>query len=273
MTELQKKLLEMLTWYHEFCVMYKLRYFAVGGTTLGVMRHQGFIPWDDDIDVGMPRPDYERFKKLAVEKINGKTSYFAEFPSEKKDFVYTYGKLYDTQTTLIENTRYRTKRGIFIDIFPIDGLGNNKNESLRWFRKLDFLNKIHSSCVCEIRKGRKWYKNIAIFFCRLIPDRIVDHCKIAKFVDNLSKRYGFDDHTFVGNVSGNWHEREVTERILWGKPILSPFETTEIFIQEKADRYLEVIYGDWKQLPPKEKRITHHDYLELDLNLPYISTK
>ena len=88
MTELQERLLRLLKWYHEFCVANDLKYYAIGGTALGAVRHGGFIPWDDDVDVGMPRPDYERFKELANEKINGKTSFFAEFPSEKRDFGY-----------------------------------------------------------------------------------------------------------------------------------------------------------------------------------------
>ena len=109
MNDMQKKLVDMLQWYHEFCKKHNLNYYAVGGTCLGAVRHQGFIPWDDDIDVGMPREDYNRFEALMKEEGNS-GKYVLEMPFENKDFVYAYGKLYDTTTTLIENTRYKTKR-------------------------------------------------------------------------------------------------------------------------------------------------------------------
>ena len=87
MNGLQVKMLEMMSWYHELCEKNNLRYYVVGGTALGAIRHKGFIPWDDDIDVGMPRSDYEKFKELVATADIG-TRYRVEFPSEKKDFVY-----------------------------------------------------------------------------------------------------------------------------------------------------------------------------------------
>ena len=95
MTELQSRLLEMLKWFHEFCTKNNLTYYAVGGTTLGAVRHNGFIPWDDDIDVGLPRPDYEKLKQIAKDKVNEKTKYYIEFPSDKKEYAASYGKMYD----------------------------------------------------------------------------------------------------------------------------------------------------------------------------------
>lgn len=121
MTEIQLKLLDMLKWFHEFCIENKLRYYALGGTMLGAIRHKGFIPWDDDIDVGMPREDYDKMIELVIDKQDEK--YRLEKPLQNKDFVYQYCKLYDTSTTLVENTRYKTKRGVYLDIFPLDGIG------------------------------------------------------------------------------------------------------------------------------------------------------
>ena len=132
MNDLQLKMLDMMSWYHNLCEKNNLKYYVVGGTALGTIRHKGFIPWDDDIDVGMPREDYEKFKELASNS-DLSARYAIEFPSGKKDFLYPYGKIYDTTTTLIEHTRYKTKRGIFIDVFPLDGIGNDKDEATRHF--------------------------------------------------------------------------------------------------------------------------------------------
>ena len=122
MTETQRKLLTALQWFHHFCSEHNLRYYAVGGTCLGAVRHKGFIPWDDDIDVGMPRKDYKKFLEL-TSAIQDNELYKVEYLPSKHGFTYPYCKLYDIGTTLIENSRYKIKRGIYIDVFPLDGIG------------------------------------------------------------------------------------------------------------------------------------------------------
>ena len=103
---LQQKLLDILKWFHLFCEENNLKYYAIGGTMLGVVRHKGFIPWDDDIDVGMPREDYNKFIELTKNKQFDK--YVVEsIYDNNKDFFYPMVKIYDTTTTLIENTRYK----------------------------------------------------------------------------------------------------------------------------------------------------------------------
>lgn len=270
MTEMQRKLLNMFSWYHEICKKNKLVYFSIGGTLLGAVRHQGFIPWDDDIDVGMPRQDYERFIQLA-ESINSDSKYRIEFSTGKKEFVYPYCKIYDTETTLIENTRYQTKRGIYIDVFPIDGIGNTLKESMVHFKEID--RKVNSLCVrvCAVRKERKLYKNIAILVSRCIPEAVWNSQRIIKKIDILSKKKSYTESVYVANLVGNWHEKEIMKKEWFGKPVLYPFETIEIYGPENYDSYLKQVYGNYMQLPPVEKQISHHDYIELDLEHSYLS--
>ena len=116
--ELKETLIAMMQWFHQFCIDNDIRYYVVDGTMLGAARHQGFIPWDDDIDVGVPRRDYEKLASILNEKTEGR--YVLETPdSPAKEFIYTYSKLYDTTTTLVEHARKDIRRGVFIDIFPL----------------------------------------------------------------------------------------------------------------------------------------------------------
>lgn len=269
MTELQTRLLVIMKWFHELCEKENLKYYAIGGTALGAVRHNGFIPWDDDLDVGMPRKDYERLKELSC-KINHQSDFILEFPDNKKDFVYPYGKIYDTKTTLVESTRYKTKRGIFIDVFPIDGVGNTLEESMETFKKVD--KKINLLCtrICALRKDRKWYKNIAILLSRCVPDFLLGSLKIIKEIDSMCKLKDYDECEYVANYCGNWHEKEIIKKEWVENPVLCKFEDIQIYIPEDADAYLKRVYGDYMKLPPEEKRVTHHDFLHLDLDKSYL---
>ena len=133
MTELQQELLKILKWFHGFCVENNLRYYADGGTMLGAVRHKGFIPWDDDVDVCMPREDYNKLISLSASLPK---PYVLETPqSEAKDFLYAFSKIYNTDTTLIEKGKKNIKRGIYLDVFPLDGLGNSEKEAKKNFAR------------------------------------------------------------------------------------------------------------------------------------------
>ncbi len=265
MTTLQLKMLDMISYFHDFCYKHNIRYYVVGGTALGAARHNGFIPWDDDVDVGVPRSDYERLKKLTQNQTFG--NYIFEYPSNDKTFVYPYGKLYDSSTTLIESTRYKTKRGIFIDIFPLDGIGNTYEESVSNYKTIDRKVKILSTKICAWRKGRKFYKNICMILMRHLPWN--NEKKLRAQISQMSQVHSFEDCLYVANCVGNWHEKEIIKREWLGKPTLIQFEGIQVYCPEKTDEYLSAVYGNWRQLPPKEKQISHHDYIYLDLNTPY----
>ncbi len=269
LSDLQKKLLDILKWVSDFCNENGLKYYILYGTLLGAVRHKGFIPWDDDIDIGMPRPDYERFLKITKDKKFG--NYVVEgIDTEKSDFFYGYTKIYDTSTTLTENNRYKIKRGIFLDVFPLDGIGNTKEEALKNYRPISLRYKLLLSRTCGINKNRKFYKNAAIVFSRFIPNFIINNKKLMLSIDSLCKSKDYNSCRYVGNLLGGLGENVIVERRIYGEPKIYTFENLSVFGVEYYEDYLSNFYGDWRKLPPKEKRVSNHDFLELDLQKSYL---
>lgn len=267
-SELKSKLTQMLEWFHNFCEENDLCYYALGGTMLGAVRHNGFIPWDDDIDVGMPREDYERLESLLSGK-DGK--YVLETPNTPaKDYFYPFSKIYDTDTTLVENTGIKIKRGIYIDIFPLDGIGNSCEESKENYAAIQKKYNLLLARTGGIRRGRKFYKNAAVALFKLVPPCILKKKELLLDLANACKAHDYADCTWCGNLVGAWRFKEVMPKSVMGEPKLYKFEGLDIYGAQDADAYLTSLYGDWRQLPPEDKRVTHHDYVMLDLNSPYI---
>ena len=269
LTPLQVRLLEIFRWFHDFCVEHNLHYYTLGGTMLGAARHQGFIPWDDDVDVGMPTQDYLRLIQLIQQ--NTSDYYVIESPiNAAEGFWYPFTKLYDTSTTLVENTAEHIKRGIYIDIFPLEGMGNTAEETQRNYRKLERKLNLLLARTTGIRAGRKWYKNVFVYIARLLPNWLVNNKKLYAQIHQLSTQTDFDSKAYGGNPCGAWRLKEIMARDIYGKPTLYQFENIQVFGVEKPNEYLTHMYGNWRQLPPKEKQKTHHDFISFDLNKSYL---
>jgi len=266
--QFQEKLLDMMAWFHQFCIDNELRYYALGGTMLGAMRHEGFIPWDDDLDVGMPRADYEKLEILMNQAHKEGDRYILETPnSEAKDFCYPYFKLFDTTTTLVENQKYRIKRGLYIDIFPLDGLGNTLEEAKQNYKKVERKRNFLLIKTSGIRKGRSVGKNALILLARILP---INEKKLLRKVAWSRNNKDFDKTLFGGNTLGAYRFKEIMPTSVMGIPELYNFESIQIYGAQEADKYLTSIYGDWRKLPPKEKQVTHHDFLYCDLNKSWL---
>ena len=260
MNKIQNKLLNIFKWLIDYLNKNNIRYYAIGGTMLGAVRHKGFIPWDDDIDIGVPRKDYERLISLFDKQID---HYVLEHPkNDDKDYCYNYAKVYDLDTTLIERGKKRIIRGIYIDVFPLDGIGDDYEESLKNYKILDKKNMLLTMKTSAYRKGRKWWKNIASLLGYLLP---VNCKKTARQIDSLCSRFDFDSSQYVGNLVSTYRSREIMKREIFGKPTVYDFEGLKITGPEKYEEYLTILFGKWYELPPEEKRISGHDKLYLDL--------
>ncbi len=271
MNKLQGKLLEILEWFHAFCEKENLTYYIAYGTVLGAVRHHGFIPWDDDIDVCMPRPDYERCKELFSTAGNRIGKYMLETPyMDSKDYFYVFNKLFDTQTTVIERLKKDFKRGTYLDIFPLDGAGDTMGEALKHYRSIDWRHMFLMTRVCAIRKERAFFKNAAIFLSRLIPLCFVDEKALARKIDGICRQRDYDAYEYICEFMGPYRSKAIMSKRMYGKPTLYEFEGKRLYGPEHAEEYLTHIYGDWRKLPPVEKRGVQHDRVYLDLEHSFL---
>lgn len=268
---MQLMLVDILKTFHDYCEMHSLRYYAAYGTALGAARHKGIIPWDDDIDVTMPRPDYEKL----IEQFNDNNinkRYVLESPnSSDKKYMFEYAKIYDTKTTLIENHRHELKRGIFIDIFPLDGAGKTKEEARDALNSINALKYLRYFFVSKISKEMNPVKKAIRFITQSTLDIIgVHEIDFARKINLLAQKKSYADSDYVGCLGISIGMNGIMPKSYFGKPTLHSFEEIEIYCPEKIEPYLEGLYGNWKELPPIEKRKSDHPFKTLLLDEGYL---
>jgi lipopolysaccharide cholinephosphotransferase len=194
--------------------------------------------------------------------------YVVESPhGDAKDYVYPYAKFYDTDTTLTDDLRRKITRGVFIDVFPIDGIGNTEQESVKNYKPIDRQNILLTMRTSKPRKGRKWWKNVAVFVGGLLP---INTKKLSRALDRKCSALDFDKCAYVGILANTYRFKELMPREIYGEPTRYEFEGLKVYGPAKADEYLTRLYGDWRKLPPEEKRVSAHEFADIDLNKPYM---
>ncbi len=269
MNELQSKLLEILIWFHKFCENNHLTYYLAFGTMLGAVRHKGFIPWDDDIDVYMPRDDYERYLDLTFNK---KGKYVTEsYRNGNKDYVYSWTKVYDSETTLEEKLqKYKLVRGLYIDVFPLDGCGNSFKKAEKIIKKCDFIKRYKIVKFFTYKKERKFYKNCGVFLINILPPYKGNFLKINKRINEKYSRIKYNESIYVFDSAEPKKTRKIINKEVFGTPKLYEFEGHLFFGPEKSEEYLTITFGDYRKLPPIEEQVSHHTFSYYDLNKSYL---
>jgi len=256
----QQALLSILKEFDRVCEILNIPYVLFAGTMLGAVRHKGFIPWDDDIDVLMLRKDYMRFLREAEKILNVEKFFLQKEFSEHWPMFFS--KLRLNNTTCLETYHPKdinTHLGIYIDIFPADSAANSDlMRKLQFFASKVVIAKSLDSLGYETNSIKK---RAFMKICRLLP--VKPFLTFVKREDDNSEYL----HSFLGAASA--FSKNVYPRELFARSISAVFEDEEYPIPEKYDEILRIMYGDYMALPPEEKRICKQHAVLVDLDKSY----
>ncbi|MCW6675856.1 LicD family protein [Aerococcaceae bacterium NML180378] len=251
--EVQAIQLEILQDVLDFCSQEGIRVFMALGSLIGVIRHQGYIPWDDDIDIWMFREDYERF--IETYNLNNE-KYNVSAVSNNNKHPFPFAKISDTKTRQFEQVEGKDYNvGINIDLFPVDHLPLDVSQQVKMLKKWDRLKAIHTLKGINRNKKRDWHKNLIL----LLGNAMFGITKIetvCKKMDTLAQTYKNSPSEKVFTHEG----RMVLDRAWFSETIMLPFENIKVPVPKEYDAILKKIYGNYMQLPPEDKRVAHHLY-------------
>lgn len=210
--KVQELTIELLKIFIKICEENNLRYYFTGGALIGVLRHQGFIPWDDDIDVGMPRKDYDRFLKLMEKKIPEGYGICNRYTDENWHFAMS--QFIDKESEIVIHLAEEERRAhIWIDVFPLDGLPSGK--IARWIRVKNIL--LHRYLVqiafistqVDAKRSRPWYEKMILKFFKVIPiGKMINTNRVLDHLEKILRKSDFDKAEYAGNMLGRYRERE-----------------------------------------------------------------
>lgn len=263
MNDIQKVVFDMFEHFVRVCKILDLSFFVINGSALGAEKYGGFIPWDDDMDIGMPRDDYEIFlseaQKLMPEEI------FVQNYRTDKNFPFMYTKLRNSNTTFVETSvrKIDMNHGIYLDIFPLDGCDDDYEKSKYKAFKIKVLHWLHF-CALDDRSSLKIRIRNSIFrflgfhrrtakYLRMLDGIFSNTDKNTKYLCNFNDRQG------KGRVLRDWY----------GNGSMAMFEGIDVRIPEKFDDYLTEKYGDWRSDLPEDKQKSHHKALISDVTKPF----
>lgn len=271
MQEIQKVSLEVLKKMTEIMDREGFRYVLAYGTLIGAIRHKGYIPWDDDVDIHMLRPDYDRFLKYAVENKEKFGHLEVMNMDNTPNYPYMITRVSDSRYEIDVKNERKCGLGIFVDIYPLDGIGNSIEEGKAILSKsckypsMIFLatrKYFHFGLTKGLKK--KMLKPVLFLYTHILGK---DY--FVKKLNNLLRKLDYDNSKYVGCPAWTnypyldvFEKKKIEDRIKW------PFEKYEFWVPRAYDEILRETYGDYMQLPPEKDRVYHHLYKAYKKQVP-----
>ncbi len=253
--KLQQTQMQIMDEVHRVCLENNICYYIIGGTALGAKRHGGFIPWDLDIDIAMPREDYERFAKISNDKLSPKFSY--RDYRNTKSFIHPHALVCMNDTSLVLRCgKFNPQEDnweIYLDIFPLDvapvetDLQEKQAEDIRKIKKLKLLKRGYNYSGNPLKIAVK--KTIS----KLIFWTSID--KLNYDLDTVCRKYENSDSPYICSMTSRYkYTKQCMDKSIYGEPQLVKYEDREYYAPEKLEDYLTAIYGDYMKLPPESDR-------------------
>lgn len=253
--ELKQRELNILLQIKYFCENNNIKYYLAGGTLLGAIRHKGFIPWDDDIDICMPRKDYEKF----VYGFQNNKKELEVYSSLLGNMSIPFCKVYDKKTIIKSEFNHNKQQlGLWIDIFPVDGLPEDIELVTKIYNIVAFYRKILILTKAKPGKGKSILKKYLKYI--LIPTaKFYGANKLVNKITGIAKKYSYEESRFVGNIV--WGLYGIGERMPkdeFERSVMVEFEGYEFPTFSCWDNYLRGLYGDYMKIPAIEERNNHN---------------
>lgn len=262
LNKLQEEELKIFKIFIEICKNNNLRYMICGGSFLGAVRHKGFIPWDDDIDVAMPRPDFEKFLVIAPDIL----------PEDLYLSTYKFGEQHITLVAMIinknkdftlNNSAKQIQTGAWIDILVIDGAPEpgirRKLFGVKYMYYRMMNQFAHFDEIVNLNKERPWYENLAIKFAQITKiEKRIDPIKIGDKFHKFLKANPYETSRYVATFMGAAKMNEILPREIYGEGSDYEYEGMIVKGPDKYDEYLSHFYGDYMVPPPVDQRNRHN---------------